>query len=235
MPLDCKRTTQEWGSEHVLSRCHLGVLAARHLLANNWGPGEHSTAPILQFSHSLWVFLVNRQVQFESPFHFAEMHFFFLRLMLLLSFSCFSFLIHSLCTIFHFFLPSHGSILYQPISISPQQIPNIRQQSSSGPPPLLLAPRASVPNVQIQGQRIIQQGLIRVANVPNASLLVNIPQVSTVYVAGPLRLCMSLCSLTLPPLGKARPFGKQALAVIPDVELQEELAALLRLMRVCVS
>ena len=32
--------------------------------------------------------------------------------------------------------------------------------------------------MQIQGQRIIQQGLIRVANVPNTSLLVNIPQVS---------------------------------------------------------
>lgn len=60
---------------------------------------------------------------------------------------------------------------------TPQQIHNIRQHSSTGPPPLLLAPRASVPNVQIQGQRIIQQGLIRVANVPNTSLLVNIPQV----------------------------------------------------------
>lgn len=59
-----------------------------------------------------------------------------------------------------------------------QQIHNIRQHSSTGPPPLLLAPRASVPSVQIQGQRIIQQGLIRVANVPNTSLLVNIPQVS---------------------------------------------------------
>lgn len=59
-----------------------------------------------------------------------------------------------------------------------QQIHNIRQHSSAGPPPLLLAPRASVPSVQIQGQRIIQQGLIRVANVPNTSLLVNIPQVS---------------------------------------------------------
>lgn len=32
--------------------------------------------------------------------------------------------------------------------------------------------------MQIQGQRIIQQGLIRVANVSNTSLLVNIPQVS---------------------------------------------------------
>ncbi|XP_034973137.1 transcriptional repressor p66-alpha isoform X1 [Zootoca vivipara] len=72
----------------------------------------------------------------------------------------------------------------QPISVSPQQIHNIRQHSSSGPPPLLLAPRASVPSVQIQGQRIIQQGLIRVANVPNASLLVNIPQASPTSLKG---------------------------------------------------
>ncbi|XP_069505207.1 transcriptional repressor p66-alpha isoform X2 [Ambystoma mexicanum] len=66
----------------------------------------------------------------------------------------------------------------QPIAVSPQQIHSIRQHSSTGPPPLLLAPRASVPSVQIQGQRIIQQGLIRVANVPNTGLLVNIPQAS---------------------------------------------------------
>ncbi|XP_061457687.1 transcriptional repressor p66-alpha isoform X3 [Rhineura floridana] len=72
----------------------------------------------------------------------------------------------------------------QPISVSPQQIHNIRQHSSSGPPPLLLAPRASVPSVQIQGQRIIQQGLIRVASVPNASLLVNIPQASPTSLKG---------------------------------------------------
>ncbi|XP_036137611.1 transcriptional repressor p66-alpha isoform X3 [Molossus molossus] len=65
-----------------------------------------------------------------------------------------------------------------------QQIHNIRQHSSTGPPPLLLAPRASVPNVQIQGQRIIQQGLIRVANVPNTSLLVNIPQPSPASLKG---------------------------------------------------
>ncbi|NXQ22108.1 P66A protein, partial [Peucedramus taeniatus] len=65
-----------------------------------------------------------------------------------------------------------------------QQIHTIRQHSSTGPPPLLLAPRASVPSVQIQGQRIIQQGLIRVANVPNASLLVNIPQVSPTSLKG---------------------------------------------------
>ncbi|ELK19222.1 Transcriptional repressor p66-alpha [Pteropus alecto] len=65
-----------------------------------------------------------------------------------------------------------------------QQIHNIRQHSSTGPPPLLLAPRASVPSVQIQGQRIIQQGLIRVANVPNTSLLVNIPQPSQASLKG---------------------------------------------------
>ncbi|XP_069818337.1 transcriptional repressor p66-alpha isoform X4 [Dendropsophus ebraccatus] len=72
----------------------------------------------------------------------------------------------------------------QPISVSPQQMHNIRQHPSTGPPPLLLAPRASVPNVQIQGQRIIQQGLIRVANVANTSLLVNIPQASPTSLKG---------------------------------------------------
>ncbi|XP_048198622.1 transcriptional repressor p66-alpha isoform X3 [Perognathus longimembris pacificus] len=65
-----------------------------------------------------------------------------------------------------------------------QQIHNIRQHSTTGPPPLLLAPRASVPSVQIQGQRIIQQGLIRVANVPNTSLLVNIPQPTAASLKG---------------------------------------------------
>ena len=63
--------------------------------------------------------------------------------------------------------------------MTPQQIQSLRQQhqahSGSGPPPLLLAPRASMPN--LQGQRIIQQGLIRVANVPNTNVLVNISQV----------------------------------------------------------
>ncbi|KAM9331174.1 LOW QUALITY PROTEIN: transcriptional repressor p66-alpha [Gastrophryne carolinensis] len=72
----------------------------------------------------------------------------------------------------------------QPISVSPQQIHNIRQHPSSGPPPLLLAPRASVPSVQMQGQRIIQQGLIRVANVANTNLLVNIPQASPTTLKG---------------------------------------------------
>lgn len=73
-------------------------------------------------------------------------------------------------------------VSHQPITMTPQQIASLRQQqqhSGSGPPPLLLAPRASVPNVQVQGQRIIQQGLIRVANVANSNVMVNIPQVRT--------------------------------------------------------
>lgn len=54
--------------------------------------------------------------------------------------------------------------------------------------------------MQIQGQRIIQQGLIRVANVPNTSLLVNIPQVRLeprcqVRVGVLLDLKVSLCLL----------------------------------------
>ncbi|KAL1251355.1 hypothetical protein QQF64_019151 [Cirrhinus molitorella] len=64
----------------------------------------------------------------------------------------------------------------QPIAVSPQQIASLRQQqqhSGSGPPPLLLGARTSVPTVQVQGQRIIQQGLIRVANVANANVLVS--------------------------------------------------------------
>lgn len=70
----------------------------------------------------------------------------------------------------------------QPIAVTPQQIATLRQQqqqhSGSGPPPLLLGPRTSVPNVQVQGQRIIQQGLIRVTSVANANVLV--PQVNSV-------------------------------------------------------
>ncbi|XP_017552667.1 transcriptional repressor p66-alpha-like isoform X5 [Pygocentrus nattereri] len=66
----------------------------------------------------------------------------------------------------------------QTISVTPQQIASLRQQqqqySGSGPPPLLLAPRASVPTVQ--GQKLIQPGLIRVANVANTNLLVNVSQ-----------------------------------------------------------
>ncbi|KAK3533552.1 hypothetical protein QTP70_023447 [Hemibagrus guttatus] len=75
----------------------------------------------------------------------------------------------------------------QPIAVTPQQIATLRQQqqhAGSGPPPLLLGPRTSVPNVQVQGQRIIQQGLIRVANVANTNVLVNIPQGSPTGLKG---------------------------------------------------
>uniref|UniRef100_A0A671M0W6 GATA zinc finger domain containing 2Ab n=2 Tax=Sinocyclocheilus anshuiensis TaxID=1608454 RepID=A0A671M0W6_9TELE len=61
----------------------------------------------------------------------------------------------------------------QPITVTPQQIATLRQQqqhSGTGPPPLLLGARTSV---QVQGQRIIQQGLIRVANVATANVLVS--------------------------------------------------------------
>ncbi|XP_053321717.1 transcriptional repressor p66-alpha isoform X2 [Spea bombifrons] len=74
--------------------------------------------------------------------------------------------------------------IVMPTLVRGAQIHNIRQHTSTGPPPLLLAPRASVPSVQMQGQRIIQQGLIRVANVPNTSLLVNIPQASPTSLKG---------------------------------------------------
>ncbi|XP_041924313.1 LOW QUALITY PROTEIN: transcriptional repressor p66 alpha-like [Alosa sapidissima] len=83
-----------------------------------------------------------------------------------------------------------------PISVSPQQLQSLRQHhqhhhhqhqhhqhqqhsgsvSSSGPPPLMLAPRASVPS-GAQSHKLLQSGgLIRVANVPTTSLLVNISQ-----------------------------------------------------------
>ncbi|XP_036852077.1 transcriptional repressor p66-alpha isoform X4 [Manis javanica] len=77
-----------------------------------------------------------------------------------------------------------SQVVMPPLVRGAQQIHNIRQHSSTGPPPLLLAPRASVPSVQIQGQRIIQQGLIRVANVPSTGLLVNIPQPSPASMKG---------------------------------------------------
>ncbi|CAL1592809.1 unnamed protein product [Knipowitschia caucasica] len=61
----------------------------------------------------------------------------------------------------------------QPITVTAQQMASLRQQQhgGSGPPRLLPAPRASVPNVQVQGQRIIQQGLMRVANVSNSNVM----------------------------------------------------------------
>nr|XP_012298958.1 transcriptional repressor p66-alpha isoform X1 [Aotus nancymaae] len=80
--------------------------------------------------------------------------------------------------------PQASSQVVMPPLVRGAQIHSIRQHSSTGPPPLLLAPRASVPSVQIQGQRIIQQGLIRVANVPNTSLLVNIPQPAPASLKG---------------------------------------------------
>ncbi|XP_078218017.1 transcriptional repressor p66-alpha isoform X6 [Callithrix jacchus] len=80
--------------------------------------------------------------------------------------------------------PQASSQVVMPPLVRGAQIHSIRQHSSTGPPPLLLAPRASVPSVQIQGQRIIQQGLIRVANVPNTSLLVNIPQPTPASLKG---------------------------------------------------
>ncbi|XP_041698525.1 transcriptional repressor p66 alpha isoform X6 [Coregonus clupeaformis] len=80
-----------------------------------------------------------------------------------------------------------------PIAVSPQQIQSLRQQQQqqlsgsvsggSGPPPLLLAPRANVPGSQAQ-RGLMQSGLIRVGNVNNASLLVNISQASTTNMKG---------------------------------------------------
>ncbi|XP_061099810.1 transcriptional repressor p66-alpha-like [Conger conger] len=76
----------------------------------------------------------------------------------------------------------------QPVQVTPQQIHCMRQQphqhSSSGPPPLLLAPRPAGPGVQVQGQRVIQPGLIRVANVGSTGLLVNISQASANSLKG---------------------------------------------------
>ncbi|KAG5850721.1 hypothetical protein ANANG_G00085450 [Anguilla anguilla] len=86
-------------------------------------------------------------------------------------------------------LGTQNAQIVMPPLVRGAQIHTLRQQqqaqhTGSGPPPLLLAPRASVPNVQVQGQRIIQQGLIRVANVPNTSVLVNIPQASPTSLKG---------------------------------------------------
>ncbi|XP_005370576.1 transcriptional repressor p66-alpha isoform X1 [Microtus ochrogaster] len=80
--------------------------------------------------------------------------------------------------------PQASSQVVMPPLVRGAQIHNVRQHPSTGPPPLLLAPRASVPSMQIQGQRIIQQGLIRVANVSNTSLLVNIPQPTAASLKG---------------------------------------------------
>ncbi|XP_069784714.1 transcriptional repressor p66-alpha-like isoform X13 [Narcine bancroftii] len=86
-------------------------------------------------------------------------------------------------------------IVMPPLVRGAQQIHTIRPHASTAPPPLLLAPRASVPSaVQIQGQRVLQQGLIRVANVPNTSLLVNIPQASSTMKASSLNSAQSNAS-----------------------------------------
>ncbi|XP_073448455.1 transcriptional repressor p66-alpha isoform X2 [Aquarana catesbeiana] len=89
-----------------------------------------------------------------------------------------------------------NQIVMPPLVRGAQQMHNIRQHPSTGPPPLLLAPRASVPSVQMQGQRIIQQGLIRVANVANTSLLVNIPQASPNTLKGSAGTAGSATSLS---------------------------------------
>ncbi|KAG9328705.1 hypothetical protein JZ751_011422, partial [Albula glossodonta] len=68
-------------------------------------------------------------------------------------------------------LGSQNTQIVMPPLVRGAQIHSLRQQQQgSGPPPLLLAPRATVPNVQVQGQRIIQQGLIRVANASPTNL-----------------------------------------------------------------
>lgn len=83
-------------------------------------------------------------------------------------------------------------IVMPPLVRGNPQIHAIRPHASTAPPPLMLAPRASVPSaVQIQGQRVLQQGLIRVANVPNTSLLVNIPQASSAMKASTLNSAQS--------------------------------------------
>ncbi|XP_029930233.1 transcriptional repressor p66 alpha isoform X4 [Myripristis murdjan] len=86
----------------------------------------------------------------------------------------------------------HGSQIIMPPLVRGAQIQALRQQQQqqqlaasggSGPPPLLLAPRASAPGAQ--GQRgMVQPGLIRVGNVGNTSLLVNISQASASNLKG---------------------------------------------------
>ncbi|XP_074524657.1 GATA zinc finger domain containing 2Ab isoform X2 [Halichoeres trimaculatus] len=78
---------------------------------------------------------------------------------------------------------SSGTVIPPPLVRGGQHVPS-KHNSQIVMPPLLLAPRASVPNVQVQGQRIIQQGLIRVANVANSNVMVNIPQASPTGLKG---------------------------------------------------
>ncbi|XP_031666708.1 transcriptional repressor p66 alpha isoform X6 [Oncorhynchus kisutch] len=89
---------------------------------------------------------------------------------------------------------SHNSQIIMPPLVRGAQIQSLRQQQqqqlsgsgsgSSGPPPLLLAPRANVPGSQAQ-RGLMQSSLIRVGNVNNASLLVNISQASPTNMKGP--------------------------------------------------
>ncbi|KAM9428800.1 transcriptional repressor p66 alpha-like isoform 5-T5 [Salvelinus alpinus] len=81
----------------------------------------------------------------------------------------------------------HNSQIIMPPLVRGAQIQSLRQQQQqqlsgsgsggSGPPPLLLASRANVPGTQAQ-RGLMQSGLIRVGNINNASLLVNISQAS---------------------------------------------------------
>ncbi|MGH0181051.1 UNVERIFIED_CONTAM: hypothetical protein FKN15_017204 [Acipenser sinensis] len=68
---------------------------------------------------------------------------------------------------------SSGTVIPPPLVRGGQQLSS--KLGSQQHPQIVMPPL--VRGAQIQGQRIIQQGLIRVANVPNTSLLVNIPQV----------------------------------------------------------
>ncbi|KAL4664935.1 hypothetical protein H8959_003501 [Pygathrix nigripes] len=65
---------------------------------------------------------------------------------------------------------ANSQVVMSPLVRGAQQIHSIMQHSSTGPSPLLLAPRAS--------------GLIRIASVPNTSLLVNIPQPTPASLKG---------------------------------------------------
>ncbi|MGH0169140.1 UNVERIFIED_CONTAM: hypothetical protein FKN15_056183 [Acipenser sinensis] len=69
---------------------------------------------------------------------------------------------------------SSGTVIPPPLVRGGQQLST--KLGSQQHPQIVMPPL--VRGAQIQGQRIIQQGLIRVANVPNTSLLVNIPQAS---------------------------------------------------------
>ncbi|XP_029580784.1 transcriptional repressor p66 alpha isoform X4 [Salmo trutta] len=88
---------------------------------------------------------------------------------------------------------SHNSQIIMPPLVRGAQIQSLRQQqqqqlsgsgSGSGPPPLLLASRANVSGTQAQ-RGLMQSGLIRVGNVNNTSLLVNISQATPTNIKVP--------------------------------------------------